>query len=227
MARGALAHHSRRELVAGLVHQRAREVLALAHNDALVETALDRCPIRSCRTDDRERLHAVILAVAAIGVGIEVADERSLDSRARHCMEWADGVVLGQGDGQLADATRLGEANGGSGGVADIVYGRLALLAKTHNQQALGGQSRRARAAAASRWLPALNSPLASTAAAAAVRAAIRAQKRWSGLGIWRPSRSAYRRPGRRGVLWQLRQERQRTDWSAWTDFISRLHRCR
>ena len=94
------------------------------------------------RGGEGEGLDALVFAVAAIGVGVEVADKGALDGGAHagrvRAKLWSR---FGQGEGQLADAARLGEADGGSGGVADAVDGGLGLLAQADDQQPLGGQA--------------------------------------------------------------------------------------
>ena len=56
--RGALAEDGRRELVAGLVDERAREVLALADDDAFVEGGLGWRLGRRSRGGEGERMDA-------------------------------------------------------------------------------------------------------------------------------------------------------------------------
>ncbi len=120
----------------------------------------------------------MVLAVAAVGVGIEVADECALDCGAG--TGWSGPVFgLGQRKGQLADPARFGEADGGSRRVAHAVHRGLGLFAQADDQQALGGQASGACSSRVS-LAPALYSPLESTAAAAAVTARIRGEKHWA-----------------------------------------------
>ena len=94
-----------------------------------------------------EGLNALVLAVAAVGIGIEVADECALDGgpgtgRAGHCVERAFGVVLWEGEDEFANAARLGETDGRSGGIAHTVNRGLAQLAEADDEEPLGGETR-------------------------------------------------------------------------------------
>ena len=166
--RGALAEYRRRQLVAGLVHQRAREVLALADDHAFGEGG---CGWRSGRRwrGDGERLHAQVLAVAAIGVGIEVADERALDGGPAP-LRGADLSELSSGRAKASSriAARLGVADGGSRRhCAPRARSALAFLPRPTISSRFAFSPAGACSSTVS-LVPALYSPLASTAAAAA-----------------------------------------------------------
>jgi len=168
---GTLAHDGGREFVAGLVDQRAGEILALADEDAFGKSGFDRSPVSASGGDEGEGLHALVLAIAAVGVGIEIGRRRHPRQRPSPPLQ---GQTLesfsGNAKGQLTNAARLGEADGGSGGIADAVHGGLGLLPEPDDEEAFGGKTS---------WRvqqegfvgAGLYSPLASTAAAAAATA--------------------------------------------------------
>ena len=94
------------------------------------------------RGGNGEGLNALVFAVAAIGVGVEVADESALRRPRARCGSGGRPFgVFGQGKDQFADAARLGEADGGSGGVADAVDRGFGLFAEANNEQAFGCQA--------------------------------------------------------------------------------------
>ena len=91
--------------------------------------------------DYGEGLDALVFAIAAIGVGIEVADVSAFNGgpcagRGRQTFgRW-------ESEGQFANAAGLGEADGGSGSVADTVHRGLGLLAEADDEKAPGGETR-------------------------------------------------------------------------------------
>ncbi len=99
--------------------------------------------VRIGRSRKRQRLDALVLAVAAVGVGVEVAHKRSLRGSAGHRVERTFGIVLGQRKDKLPNPARLGQADGGSGGLAHRVDRGLCHLSEPDNQQPLGGETRR------------------------------------------------------------------------------------
>ena len=121
--------------------------------------------VRAGRGRRRERLHAQVFAIAAVGVGIEVADEGAFAGSARSGGP-RQAFGLGQREHQFPDATGLGEPDRGPGGIADGVHRGFACFpSPTINRRLAlspaGAWSRTVSLA------PALYSPLASTAAAA------------------------------------------------------------
>ncbi len=69
-----------RHAVGGLVHQVAGEVLRLADDAALRSRAFfERLLVLVAAGDDGQLLDLLIFAVAAVVVGIEVADQRAFD----------------------------------------------------------------------------------------------------------------------------------------------------
>ena len=90
-------------------------------------------------------MHAEVLAVAAIGVGIEVADEGAFDGGAGA----RGGGKVRPRSWLLREARTtssrmragLGVADGGSGGVADGVDGGLGLFAEADDEEPLGLQA--------------------------------------------------------------------------------------
>ncbi len=83
--RGAAAKLGRREDVAGLVDERASEVLAFADDDALVPAALGivAALVVAVLEEHGNGVDAEILAVAAVGVDIEVREDGAFRKRAR------------------------------------------------------------------------------------------------------------------------------------------------
>ena len=80
-----LGEHGRSHAIARLVHQRAREVLRLADDTAFMDSHFQRRLIAQAR-DQRDLFHALILAIALVNIGIEIADERAFDGCAhRFC----------------------------------------------------------------------------------------------------------------------------------------------
>jgi hypothetical protein len=89
-------------------------------------------------------LNALILALAAIGVGIEIAHQRTLRPPSRHdCVGQPFGGALRQCERQLPNPPRLGKPHSRSRGLAHAVHRGLGQLAQPHNQQPLGRKSRR------------------------------------------------------------------------------------
>ena len=120
----------------------ASEVLALADDDGFGKGGFERGLVGVDGRGQREGLRALVLALAAIGVGIEVAHKCALNSSA-HSRRVGQrfGVAFRQGKNQFANAARLDEADGGSGGVAHGVGVGLGLLAQADQQEALGGET--------------------------------------------------------------------------------------
>ena len=79
---------------------------------------------------------AQVLAVAAIGVRVEIADEGAFVA-ARAQATAGQPSDFGQSENQFADAAGLGEADGGSGGIADAMHCRFSLLAQPDDEQSL------------------------------------------------------------------------------------------
>ena len=109
-------------------------------------TKADSTAARVCAlgNGEGEGLDALVFAVAAIGVGIEVADERALDSRAcgpSRCVDLTSGRVFRESEDHLANAARLGIANGGSGGVTHAVNCDFGEIAEADEKQALSGEA--------------------------------------------------------------------------------------
>src|SRR6266576_1057422 len=75
---GALGEDGGRHVIARLIDQFAGKVLRFADDAAVVERALQSSLVRARGGGDRELLHALVFAVGAISVGIEVADNSSL-----------------------------------------------------------------------------------------------------------------------------------------------------
>ena len=93
-----LGHHGGSHAIAGLVDQFAGEILRLAHDAALLDGgAQGVAVVQPWPTNEGEFVDALVLAVAAVFVGIEVADEGAFD-------HGLDGV--GRAGGQLAAGRR-------------------------------------------------------------------------------------------------------------------------
>ncbi len=92
-------------------------------------------------------LNAQILAVAAVGVGVEVADKCALDSSAcagkERELEAGYASRVGHCEGQFANGARLGEANGGPGRIAYGMDGDFGLLAEADDEEPFRCETRR------------------------------------------------------------------------------------
>ena len=141
--RRAPAKDGRGELVAGFVDQRPGKVLAFADDHAFRNSRLDDGPVCIFGNGEAERLDALIFTIAAVGVGVEIADEGTFDG-------WACGGRVGQpfgevreGQHDLANPARLGETDRGSGSVSHLVNGDPGKLAKAHDEKPFGRKPRR------------------------------------------------------------------------------------
>src|SRR5208282_1538575 len=79
-------------------------------------------------------VNLLILAIAAIVVGIEVADQSALDNRSHGFL---GGNAGRRDEGEAADSARLERAHGGSRDTAQIVSGKLFRGTAADQQQAL------------------------------------------------------------------------------------------
>ena len=170
--RRALPQNRGRQFVARLIDQRAREVLALANNHALATAASVAARSASAGSRNCQALNALVLALATIGIGIEISHQRTLNRRSRnHCMEQPFGGVLRQRKRQLPNPPRLGKPHRRSRCLPHAVHRALAGLPSPTI-------SSRLAASPAGAWIkrvsfaPALYSPVPSTPAAAASTAA-------------------------------------------------------
>ncbi len=143
---GATAEFGGCEDVAGLVDEGAGEVLGFGEDHAFVEPTLHfGLVLAVCfGAEDGERVEAGVLALGAIGVDVEVGDERAFEERTRG--EFAgkrievlvgEGAVFGEGDGDVANAAGFGEADGCAGALADLVRGEGLDLAQADDDEAL------------------------------------------------------------------------------------------
>ena len=153
-----LAEDGRGHPVAGLVDQVAGKVLRLAEDDALGVSCIDLGLVCACGAEDGKILDALVLTVGAVGVGIEVSDQRAFDGGASGGM-CCERFSRRKRDCEFTDGAGLGEAYGGSGCLADVVDGSFCLLANPTMSRRLafipaGAWSSRVSEAAA------LNSPL-------------------------------------------------------------------
>ena len=120
--------------------------------DAVCHSCLDGRPILVCRSGHGERLDALIFAIAAVGVGVEIADGRPLDSssdggRTGHCVGRTCGgqpfgEVLREGHHDLPNPAWFGETHGGSGGVAHLVNCGLGEFAEAYDKEPFGCKPR-------------------------------------------------------------------------------------
>ena len=76
----AVGEDGRRHAIGGLVDQVAREVLRLADDAGFVQPPFCSAGLIAAG-DDGERIDLLVLAVALVVVGIEVADECAFDDR--------------------------------------------------------------------------------------------------------------------------------------------------
>ena len=143
---GAAAEFGRGEDVAGLVHQGAGEVLAFANDDALVEAGLEVGAVLGVGFVQRqgEVVDALVLAVGAVEVDVEVGDQGALDQGS--CGEFTGqrvqvlvgkGTVLWEAEGELTQTARLAEANRNSGSPAYLMRVQGTRLTQTYDEQAL------------------------------------------------------------------------------------------
>jgi hypothetical protein len=74
---GAIGQHGGRQAVAGLIDQVAGKVLRFADDAAFLERAAQMGLVLLAGSDHGHVLNALVLAVALVGIGIEIADEGS------------------------------------------------------------------------------------------------------------------------------------------------------
>ena len=147
---GALAEDGGGEDVAGLVDEGAGEVLGVGVDEAFFEAGLNfgaRGLLRFVG-EDGEELDGGVLAVAFVGVVVDLGELGAFDESAGH--EEAgqlvevfvgEGVVLGESDCELADVAWLECPDGGSGALADLIDGEGLDLAEAYDEQPLGLES--------------------------------------------------------------------------------------
>ena len=143
--RGALAEDGGSEDVAGLVDEGAGEVLRSREDQASGEAVLISWSSPSSSRAMTVRRGAEVLAVALVDVEVELGERGALDQGpgdevAGQGVEVlvGEGMVLGEGDGEVADAAGLGEAHGDSGALADLVDGERLGFAQADDEQPFG-----------------------------------------------------------------------------------------
>ena len=97
---GALAEHGRGHAIGGLVHQFAREVLRFADDAGLVEGGMQPRLLSGC--DHSHSVDTLVLAVALIGIGLEIADVGPFDDGLDRLL--AFNPVLRRHEGKTAQA---------------------------------------------------------------------------------------------------------------------------
>ena len=137
---GALAEDGGGELVAGLVDEFAGEVLAFGDDDAFGVAEVDGCGIASVEGEEGEVVDALVFAVGAVGVGVVVGEECAFDGGAGAGAGRQFGC-FGEGEGGVADAAGLGEADSGADSAADGMRRGLGGFTDADEEQALGGES--------------------------------------------------------------------------------------
>ncbi len=98
--------------------------------------------------DDGEGVDGGVLAVALVGVVVDLGEFGAFDERAGHEgagqgfeMLVVEGVVLGEDDGELAEAAWFERADGGAGAFADLLDGEALGFAEADDEQAFGLES--------------------------------------------------------------------------------------
>ena len=136
----SVRQNGRSHAVRRLVHQIAREILRFPDYLRLLGGFFERGMIAVAAGEDGKRINLLIFPVAAVVVGVEVANQRALDNRSHGFL----GRNAGRGDeGEAADSARLERTYGSPGDAAQIVTGELFRRAAADQQQALGFQSGR------------------------------------------------------------------------------------
>ena len=95
--------------------------------------------------DDVDVVDAEVLAVAAVGVDVELGERGAFDDGAGgevagqgvHVLV-VEGLVFGEGDGEVADGAGFGEADGDACAFADLVDGEGLRFAEADDEQAFG-----------------------------------------------------------------------------------------
>jgi hypothetical protein len=144
---GALAEFGGGEDVTGFVNEDSGEVLAFGDDDAFVEALLHLgfVGLAGFFVEDCDGAEAGVLAVAAVGVDVELGEESAFGDGAGDEIT-GEGVdvlvreshVFWEGDGDVADAAGLGEADCDSGGFADLLNGEAAGLTEADDEEAFG-----------------------------------------------------------------------------------------
>src|SRR5260370_6649511 len=115
-ALGTIGEHGRGKPVAGLVDEFPSEVLRLAYDPRLIDRVLQFDRIEPWRSSDRDIVHALVFALAAIGVRVEVSDVGAFNNRSHGFFR--AGRKLGHGDGAALDHPGLQSSHGGAGRAA-------------------------------------------------------------------------------------------------------------
>ena len=143
---GTLAEDGGGEDVAGLVDEGAGEVLRACEDEAFCEAFVDLGASFGVGFggDDGEGVDGGVFAVALVDVVVDLGEFGAFDEGAGHEgagegfeMFVVEGVVLGEDDGELAEAAWFECAYGGAGTLAYLVDGEALGLAEADYEQAL------------------------------------------------------------------------------------------
>ncbi len=141
-----LAEDGGGEDVAGLVYERAGEVLRGGDNEAFLEAGLNLGAggFVGLAGQYGEEVDGGVLAVAFVGVVVDLAQLGAFDESAGHQQGWelfhvfvGEGVVLRESNCELADTARLEGSDGGACAFADLVDGEGFDLAQADDEEAL------------------------------------------------------------------------------------------
>ena len=135
----AVGEDGRRHAVRGFVDQVASEILRLADDAGFVQRRLQLGLIAA--SDDGERVDLLVLAIALVVVGIEVADKCAFDDGFDRVFSFQAG--LGREEREAAQAFRFECAHGSAGEPAQVECGKAFGFAAAQKQQPLGFQFRR------------------------------------------------------------------------------------
>ncbi len=143
---GTTAEFGGGEDVAGLVDERAGEVLAFGEDDALVEAVLHFGGgfLAGFAVEDGG-VDGEVLAVGPVEVDVEVGEDGAFGEGAGG--EFAgktvevlvgEGGVFGEGDGEVAEVAGAGVADGYAGTFAELVRGERGGFAEADDEETLG-----------------------------------------------------------------------------------------
>ena len=137
---GAFAQLRGREDVAGLVDQGAGEVLCLGDDDAFVEGALDFG--RRSGYEDGGRVDALVLAVAAVKIDVEVGDDSSFGDGT--CGQLGgESFMFREDEREIAEVAWPGETDRDAGTFADLVGREGFSFAEADEEEPFGLEARR------------------------------------------------------------------------------------
>ena len=136
----AVGEDGRRHAIGGFIDQVASEILRFADDAGFVHCRLQLGLIAA--SDDGQRVNLLVLAIALVVVGIEVADERAFHDGLDRVLHLQPG--FGREEGEAAQPLRFERAHGGASEAAQVECRKGLGFAAAEQQQSFGFQFRRA-----------------------------------------------------------------------------------